>query len=122
MFNLDMTQVEKYYLSRFDEATLSQRKGTMLKSMVYMESHGGECCGRRHIFEFKATPNDDDIKALRGCLRQEEGCRFEEDDYDEENPVFWEATELCSEITLTQHQVTNLKPTGSLQERTGTKS
>lgn len=70
---------------------------------VYMEDHGGECCGRRHIFEIDTHTHDrvkTSVNQIIALLSEE--CEVYDEDYDEDKFVSY--SEFCCEITLTDEQ------------------
>lgn len=74
--------------------------------MLYIEDHGGGCCGRRHLFEFRYNfPNMEEYNRVRNLLDDYIYCDFYEDEGEEESSI--QVFDLCVEVTLTQDQAFN---------------
>ena len=70
--------------------------------MLYIEEHGGGCCGRRHLFEFDYSfPNESEYDTVRELLG---GYEYSSFDDDEENDPSIQVSDLCVEVTLIHEQ------------------
>lgn len=82
---------------------------------VYMEDHGGECCGRRHIFEIEThTPGrvETSVKEIINLLSEQ--CEVF-DNYDDYHTVSY--SEFCCEITLTDVQARSTLSDGTTLDK-----
>lgn len=76
---------------------------------ITSESHGGGCCGRRHIYELgQCGPTENRVTLIQDCLSHCESDGY--DNYDEEDneieyPDIHTGDHGC-EITLTKQQAT----------------
>lgn len=71
---------------------------------MYTENHGGDCCGRKHIFELgRYGPTLARVAKLQDLLNDDDSYREEDDeDYSE----YYNNAHHCVEVTLTSTQAT----------------